>query len=176
MDKAKLKQQVEEMKVKLAELEKEIAEKKFVDINSFTPGSEEVYWFHGSVGNMDWNQWNYTVSDTYRLAIGNVYLTKEEADNDLNRAYAEGQLRMIARRLNDVEGDACWYVCWDTTMNRWGSVEISQLRYPGDIGFTSEDISLKAINMLEERARKILEGGVKADKKTLKEMLHKGDK
>ncbi len=151
---AEMEKNVEEMNTKLAEMKEELEKPEGLP----KPSVDQQYWIHDSMGNLHEFIWGrYTSECAANLAIGNVYYSEKEANDDLDRAYAEGQLRYLARCLNKTFNPKT-IIYYHTYSGGWNTCDRGAYTCLGEIMFDNEKTALKAIELLEPKAKAILEG------------------
>ena len=64
---------------------KDKAISKIESIFSSFPSAGDIYYYIGATGEVSWDTWDDHEIDKKRLAIGNIYKTKEEAESALDR-------------------------------------------------------------------------------------------
>ena len=95
MNKENLQKQIEEMKTKLADMEAEL-NKPEMTINYWQPKNNDLYFYVGLDGNIDWNRYFSTGGSTrYR-----VFKTRKEAEKYAEYVKAEETLRRVIAEVN----------------------------------------------------------------------------
>lgn len=149
--------ELEEAKVKIAEIEKKIEkEQKKEKSGKWKPKKGDKYWFINNSGYIVDSQWDNYDIDIERYLLGNYYRTKEECE------FARQKLKVIAELKEFAEPeDRKWdgtephcLITWDF----WeGGISVKSIcTYKGnDIYFSTEEDAEKAIQAVgEERIKK----------------------
>ena len=118
----------------------------------WSPKDGEEYWYIGDDGPIRSIRFSsYDGDDVNRLMIGNVYLTKAEAEKDRDRKLAEATLRRTSTFELDFEnGNGGWIVRYDYEC---GTLRVSETDYydAGEIvRYKTEKEAKKSIKEHEE--------------------------
>lgn len=150
---AKLKKYEEEVE----ELKKCIKELKEVEIEEdgiWVPEIDEEYWFIYNYADLDYEIWLDYSFDKDRLAIGNVFKTKEEAEFEVERLKVLAELKQFSRKFK--YGLANYYIDYDY-INDIITYMLCYTDFIPTICFESKDVLKKAIEEVgEDRIKKYL--------------------
>lgn len=113
MNKQQILEQIDELKQKIEELEKEVNSPEFEGIKKGArqkPKDGEVYFFLDSYGNRIWTKWHNNVQDLFRFNTGNCFKTNKEAIDYKENLLTKQALKDLALELNNgVEIDWDYY-------------------------------------------------------------------
>lgn len=113
MNKQEILEQIDELKQKIEQIEKEVKSNKDEEAKKGVrqmPEYEEKYFFVDSCGNIDYKFWKETETDLFRFNIGNCFKTEQEAEDYKENLLTKQQLKDLALELNNkVEID--WGKC-----------------------------------------------------------------
>ena len=147
---------IEDIEKELAELKESIKEEDENNQSCWRPKCEERYYYINTYGEAVFIRWINNFTDIERLAIGNVFRTKEEADFEVERLKVIHELRQYAEP-RDIKLDGIkeyFFIAYnfneddiDITFSRWWKSSV--------IYFSSEDRAWKAIKAVgKERIKK----------------------
>lgn len=125
---------------------------------AWKPENGEEYYYIGNDGIV----WKDSYGFIIKYAIGNVFKTKEEAQNAVERLKIRAELQRYADEHNkpiDWENHNTdkWYICFDYDDRRFVYMWKSFTRNCFQIYFTSEEIARAAVQAVgEERIKKYL--------------------
>ena len=104
-----IQKQIEKLKKKTQQLQEELEfEKKKTELEYPNLNMTELYWLLDSNGSVCRSCWLKDGFDTQRSKIGNVFLTKEEAEKELDRRILLTKFRQFRDKCN---GD--WKPDWE---------------------------------------------------------------
>lgn len=113
MSKQQILEQIDELKQKIEELEKEVNSPESEGIKKGArqkPKDGEVYFFLDSYGNRIWTKWHNNVQDLFRFNTGNCFKTNKEAIDYKENLLTKQALKDLALELNNgVEIDWVYY-------------------------------------------------------------------
>lgn len=149
--------EIEGLKNKIAELEKEI---KKENGGRWKPERNDKYFYMSSHGEVCDDKWEEYEEDNDRYSIGNCFRTKEEAE------FAAEKLKVIAELKNYEEKDAVWdgnnlHYCigFGIKDGKLKTCETELWILQGAIFFRSEEDARKAIEAVgEDRIKKYIFG------------------
>ena len=104
MNKQQILEQIDELKQKIEELEKEVNSPEFEGIKKGVrqkPKDGEVYFFLDSYGNIIWTKWHNNVQDLFRFNTGNYFKTEEQAKDFKENILTKQALKDLALELNN---------------------------------------------------------------------------
>lgn len=104
MNKQQILEQIDELKQKIKELEKEVNSPEFEGIKKGArqkPKDGEVYFFLDSYGNRIWTKWHNNVQDLFRFNTGNCFKTNKEAIDYKENLLTKQALKDLALELNN---------------------------------------------------------------------------
>ena len=117
MNKQQIIEQIDELKQKIEELEKEVNSPEFEGIKKGVrqkPEDGEKYFFINSFGEIYHNNWCDDYRDLCRFNIGNCFKTEQEAEDYKENLLTKQALKDLALELNDgVEVD------WKSGQNKY---------------------------------------------------------
>lgn len=139
-----LEQQLQEQQSKLTDLQAEIEKLKQAEQNGnqWEPKDNETYWLINSSGEIVHNYWKDYSFERFRLSIGNVFRTEEEAEFEVERRKVYTELKKYSREYIDNEDN--YYMYYDVGNDdisydyEW-TVKRTTLYFP------SEEIARKAV-------------------------------
>ena len=115
--------------------------------------------FITAIGNVFSRTWDGSYCTLRNMEIGNVFLTKEEAEFDLERRKIEAQMLRLGGKRKTEQGKANWFFEYRPSS---GGIEILWSSYETDQGviyFDSEEKAKKALETIgEERFKKYIFG------------------
>ncbi len=139
-----LKQLVDEME-KLIEQEQEF------------PQDGDEYWYIDNDGYILNEKWDGLDFEEYRLAIGNVFKTKEQAEFAVEKLKVEAELRKFSRPFEPMENN--FYIVFDAgdvSVDVW---YVSYSKIQGAIYFESKENAQQAIKSVgADRIKKYIFG------------------
>lgn len=116
----------------------------------------DEYWYISTINNINYATWNGNAWDLRVRENGNVFLTKEEAEFELERRKCEAIMLKYGRRTFKYNNDN--YLL--RVNNNDEKVEVgfwSIYQFQGSIYFDTEELARKAINEIgEERLKKYI--------------------
>lgn len=156
MTREEIEKKIAEMEAGIAELKNELEKAEDINPDVFIPKGDEEYWSMYSDGKKSFKRWEDTSHDKDRLAIGNVFHTREEAEFEVERLKVIHELKMYAEP-RDIKLDGIkeyFFIAYnfndddiDLAFSRWGKSSA--------IYFSSEDRAWKAIKAVgEDRVKK----------------------
>lgn len=158
MNKIKYEKMIDE---KLATLKEELIEELMQEVEEERedefPKLGETYWYISSSGDIYWDKWDDTQTDRNRLAMGNVFRTREEVEFELEKRKVIAELKKYAkpkdREWNGENEHWCIYYNYlDQEIKCYGP--FLGLRYT-DIYFETEEKTREVINAVgEDRIKK----------------------
>ena len=149
--------EIEELKNKIAELEKEI---KKENSGRWKPERNDKYFYISAHAEVCDDKWEEYEGDNDRYSIGNCFRTKKGAE------FAVEKLKVIAELKDYEEQDAVWdernshyYILFDAKDRKILTCETKLWIPQGAIFFKSEENAKKAIETVgEDRIRKYIFG------------------
>lgn len=114
----------------------------------------DSYYYLDSSGDVGRIHWDGCTDDEMTIAFGNVFLTKEEAEFELERRKCEAIMLKYGRRTFKYEDDN-YFIRFDND-DKQAFVEVWRLnQFQGSIYFDTEELAQKAIDEIsEERLKK----------------------
>ena len=116
----------------------------------------DSYHYLDSNGNVGHTYWDGRTNDEMTIAFGNVFLTKEEAEFELERRRCEAIMLKYGRRTFKYKDDN-YFIRFNNSDEK---VEVgfwSVYQFQGTIYFDTEELAQKAINEIgEERLKKYI--------------------
>lgn len=163
MTKKEIEKKITEMKTRIEELEDGIEEleeelERVEDINPdlFIPTKDERFWSIDEFAMVYSNIWQDKTDNKDRLAIGNVFQTKEEAEFEIERLKVIYELRQYAEQ-RDIVWDSInkyYYIAYGSDSKDIHVFYDSWYSH-NDIYFSSEDRAWEAIKAVgEDRVKK----------------------
>ena len=114
----------------------------------------DSYYYLDSSGNVVCTYWGGCPDDEMTIAFGNVFLTKEEAEFELERRKCEAIMLKYGRRTFKYGKHNCFIVIFDKRMIIESAFNFN-IYYQGTIYFDTEELAQKAIDEIgEERLKK----------------------
>ena len=171
MNKQQMLEQIDELKQKIEELEKEVNSPEFEGIKKSVrqmPKKGEVYYFVDSAGYVSHTYWAGGEEDLFRFNTGNCFKTEQEAIDFTENLLTKQQLKDLALELNngveidwEDESQAKYYLCSD----RFG-LELDKTYSYIDLGqiycLDNQFLAIAKERIGEERLIKLIKsGGVK---------------
>lgn len=104
MNKQQIIEQIDELKQKIEELEKEVNSPEFEGIKKGVrqmPKKGEVYYFVDSAGYVSHTYWAGGEDDLFRFNTGNCFITEQEAIDFKENLLTKQQLKDLALELNN---------------------------------------------------------------------------
>lgn len=146
-----LQEELKTLKERIAELEYHARkEQEF-------PQDGDEYWYIDDEGDILNEKWDGLDFEEYRLEIGNIYKTEDEAEFAVEKLKVEAELRKFSRPFEPMVDN--FYMVLDTSD---GSVDIWCMFYSkaeGAIYFESKKKAIEAIESVgEERVKKYIFG------------------
>ncbi len=139
--------EIKELKQRIAELE-ELAKEE----QEFPQDGEE-YWYVDDEGNTFNEKWDGLDFEEYRLAIGGIFKTKDQAQFAVERLKVEAELRKFSRPFKGDNQNYCIELCSPYTTVTTYAYE--QYQVQGVIYFDSKEKAKQAIESVgEERIKK----------------------
>lgn len=120
MTREEIEKKMAEMEARLQELKNELEKVEDINPDVFVPEHGEKYWSIYSDGRTSFKQWEYSIMDKDRFAVGNVFRTQEDAEFEVEKRKVIHELRQYAEpkeKAWDSE-DAHFYIEWDFTFRR----------------------------------------------------------
>lgn len=116
----------------------------------------DSYYYLDSSGNVGHTYWDGRTDDEMTIAFGNVFLTKEEAEFELERRKCETIMLKYGRRTFKYEDDN-YFIRFDNESEKV-FVEVWRLnQFQGSIYFDTEELAQEAIDEIgEERLKKYI--------------------
>ena len=143
--------EIKALKERIAELE-ELAKKE----QEF-PLYGDGYWYIDDYGYILNEKWDGLDFEEFRLEIGNVFKTKQQAELAVEKLKVETELRKFSRPFKC--GEINRYIFLDTDSECLDVVGLSYSQYQGTIYFESEEKAQQAIDTIgEERIKKYIFG------------------
>lgn len=159
MIRKEIEKKIAEMEAGIAELKEKLEKAKDINSDVFIPENYEEYWRITDDGVICRSWWDKTTIDKNRLAIGNVFRTKEEAEFEIERLKVINELRQYAEPRDtkwDGKNDHYYITC--TTFNSYENrinVYSSPLYKHHDIYFSSFFRAWEAIEAVgKDRVKK----------------------
>ena len=114
------------------------------------------YWYINTINNISYDIWNGNAWDLIVRESGNVFLTKEEAEFELERRKCEAIMLKYGRRTFKYEDDN-YFIRLDYD-NKKVFVEVwSACQFQGSIHFDTEELAKRAIDEIGiERLKKYI--------------------
>lgn len=114
------------------------------------------YWYINTINNISYDTWTKDAWDLTVRESGNIFLTKEEAEFELERRKCEAIMLKYGRRTFKY-GDGNYLLRFDNT-NKKVEVEFWYIyQYQGSIYFDTEELAQTAMNEIgEERLKKYI--------------------
>lgn len=139
------------LKQRISELEEQSKEEQEF------PQDGDGYWYIDDEGYILNEEWDGLDFEEYRLAIGNVFKTKEQAEFASEKLKVEAELREFSKSF---ELDSYnHYIFLDTDSDCLGVDSLSYCQSQGTIHFESEGKAQQAIQSVgEERIKKYIFG------------------
>ena len=123
MNKQQILEQIDELKQKIEELEKEVNSPEFEGIKKGVrqmPKKGEVYYFVDSAGYVSHTYWAGGEDDLFRFNTGNCFKTEQEAIDFKENLLTKQQLKDLALELNngvkidwEDENQVKYHLCYD---------------------------------------------------------------
>ena len=117
----------------------------------------DKYYCLDNAGNINYIDWHENAYNLFQRECGNVFLTKEEAEFELERKKCESIMLKYGRRTFKYEQNN-YLIRFDNTdnINKKVDVEVWQIcQLQGSIYFDTEELAQKAIDEIgEERLKK----------------------
>lgn len=170
MNKQQILEQIDELKQKIEELEKEVNSPEFEGIKKGVrqmPEYGKKYFFVNSRGYIDYKFWEKIETDLFRFNTGNCFKTEQEAEEYKENLLTKQALKDLALELNDgVEID------WDDDnqpkfyINYYSlSMELSQdfsktIRGTDIVCLNKNFIDIAKARIGEEKLIKLIKSGV----------------
>lgn len=119
---------------------------------------EDIYWVIDNNGHIIRSRWIDIIADKARREIGNVYLTKEETEFELERRKIEAILLKYGTRnmmsLSDTSV-AKHQIIYDHGIDNLSVIEVCDFDHQGGIYFATKKLAEKAIDEIgKERLKK----------------------
>ena len=146
-----LQEEIKIMKERIAELEELVKkEQEF-------PQDGDGYWYIDDYGYILNEKWDGLDFEEFRLEIGNVFKTKEQAEFAIEKLKVEAELRKFSRPYE--HGKFNYYLFFNIESNNLDTQFTSYCPPQGSIYFESEEKVQQAIKSAgEERIKKYLFG------------------
>lgn len=140
-----IKESLEELNKALKAKEEEENSKKW-----WEPKKDEKYYYIDSFARICYAGNNNCLADNDRIALGNSFKTKEEAERRLFELTLHHKLEKFAYENNDREinwedDSIKYHICYDYSMKLFYSSPVYVTRDYGQVYFSSEEIAEKAI-------------------------------
>lgn len=134
-----------------------------IDSIHWIPKDGEEYWYIGDDGPIRSIRFSsYDGDDANRLAIGNVYLTKAEAEQARDRELAEVRLRRTSTFKLDFKNDnGGWVVYYDPREKRLEVQEVYRLEYGEIVRYQTKKEAEKSIK--ENKSDWLIYFGIKEE-------------
>lgn len=137
----------EEFNRKIDELKEEFKEKG--NSGYWTPEYHDEYYFIDDMGEVAWTAWGDYYKHDYRLEIGNVFKTEEEAEFEIERLKVLTEMKKYSKPFSCIKDN--YYIYYASNQIRVDECDIQT----NDIYFENEKMARKAINEIgEERIKK----------------------
>lgn len=104
MNKQQILEQIDELKQKIEELEKEVNSPDFDEVKKGVrqkPKVGERYFYVDSCGSIDYEFWQETETDLFRFNTGNCFKTEQEAEDYKENLLTKQALKDLALELNN---------------------------------------------------------------------------
>ncbi len=112
------------------------------------------YWYINTINNISYDTWTKDAWDLTIRESGNIFLTKEEAEFELERRKCEAIMLKYGRRTFKCGKHNYFIVIFDKKMIMEKSFNL-HIYYQGTIYFDTEELTQKAIDEIgEERLKK----------------------
>ena len=146
-----LQEELKVLKKRIAELEEqEKQEQEF-------PQNGDNYWYINPLGIVLRDEWLYFVSERYKIEIGNVFKTEQDAHFAVEKLKVEAELRKFSRPFE--YGKFNYYFFFDIDGNSIITDFTSYCPPQGAIYFESEEKAQEAVSAVgKERIKKYLFG------------------
>jgi hypothetical protein len=113
-----LKQQIEELKTRIAQLEGMVSKPEITkDYGKFVPEIGQLYYYFDDIDNIKMTENDNYAAEIKRFNIHNAFPTEEAAEAEAKYTLISRQYRSFARKLN---GD--WKPDWKDGNDKWGIV------------------------------------------------------
>ena len=114
------------------------------------------YWYINTINNISYDIWNGNAWDLIVRESGNVFLTKEEAEFELERRKCEAIMLKYGRRTFKYGKHNYFIVIFDKRMIIESAFNL-HIYYQGTIYFDTEELAKKAIDEIgKERLKKYI--------------------
>lgn len=144
-----LQEELKALKERIAELEERVK-----DEQEF-PQDGDKYWYIGDEGDILNESWDGLDFEEYRLEIGNVFRTKEQAEFAVEKLKVEAELRKFSRPFK--RDSLNFLMCFDTEEDKLYS-ETRRFMNQGSLYFDWGQVARAMDEVGEERIKKYLFG------------------
>ncbi|MBK0348210.1 hypothetical protein JDW15_06125 [Aerococcaceae bacterium zg-ZJ1578] len=138
MNKEDIKQELAELKNKIAQLEKALDDSEDVELSD-----GDSYYVIESDGRVVENRWDNDFVDKNRLSIGNVFKTKEEAEFEVEARKVYHELKKFSRPFVKNKGN--WVIGYDLIRNDFSLIDMLRIKSP-ELYFESKETAKKAFD------------------------------
>lgn len=156
MTKKEIEKKIAEMEAGIEELKEELERAEDSNPDVFIPKDIEEYWAISDKGSIYNSRWDGDTIDEHRLAIGNVFRTKEEAEFEIERLKVIYELRQYAEpRCMKWDGaKRHFFIVYDIGSNNI-KTDYCFWYKQDSLSFSSEDKAWEAIKAVgEDRVKK----------------------
>ena len=135
-----------ELDEEIKQMIKEANQRKVKNIWDLKKEEGEEYYFLWPGGSVDCHTFNSRGDEVCR-EVGNAFLTREEAEFELERRKIEAIMRKYSRPFKNGE---CNYIVVCDTEDNMTFIRVAQFHYSGGPVFASEEIAQKVIDEIGE--------------------------
>ena len=146
-----LQEELKALKERIAELEEQVKEEQEF------PQDGDGYWYIDDYGYILNEKWDGPDFEEFRLEIGNVFKTKEQAEFAVEKLKVEAELRKFSRPFE--YGENCTEFYYDHEFGGIMFCTLTASQTQGAIYFESKKVAQQAIKSVgEERIKKYIFG------------------
>ena len=143
--------EIKELKQRIAELEEQVKEEQEF------PQDGDGYWYIDDYGYILNEKWDGLDFEEFRLEIGNMFKTKEQAEFAVEKLKVEAELRKYSRGFE--VNKANYLIVCDTRIGELDTLFMDRYDVQGAIYFESKEKGQQAIEEVgEERVKKYIFG------------------